>query len=374
MRIGIGTSLTNSTALGGIVALPEFAAAVAAVKGGSSDALALSIGDSTAFGAYSTGSATGEQVAGNYPTQLAALINASVRCKANSFMGAGTADPSIISGGDGRVVLGSGWGRDTTGSTNYTLGGVSFINSTTTNNMSFTPSDQCDTFDVYYTRQSGSSSFNLNINGGSNQLVSVSFSGSAFGKATITQALGNNTLNIARVSGTVRIIGVIARNSAQKEISLVNCGWSSGFASYIADETFNGTVPFRPLAMITALQPKLVILNFGINEASSSFDLATYKTLMKKIIDTSKAAGASVLLYTFVPRASAGASRNNQIPYKDRILQLASEYNLPCPDIWQRWVSQVDSSGFYGDASIHPNSTGYADVAGQLFGVISKNL
>lgn len=353
--------------LGSRASLPIFNSAIASVLAGTDDARVLCIGDSTTFGAWSTNTNVGEQVINNYPTQLASLLRRNgITANTNSFMGAGTVGETIISGGDSRVVLGAGWGRESTGSTNYTLGGVSFINNTDTTAISFTPTTQCDTFTVYYTRQTGTSSFNLDINGTGTTLVNVSFSSSAVGVATISGSLGNNTLNISRVSGTIRIIGVIARNSAQKEISVINAGWSSGFASYIADETFNFDRPYRPLAMIDLLAPKLVILNFGINEASASFNLANFKTLITTIVTRSKSIGADVLLYTSNPHKSGGTPRNNQIAYMNVLREVAAENSVPLVDIWSRWVSSVISYNWFGDTTVHPNMTGYQDIANQL--------
>jgi hypothetical protein len=257
---------------------------------------------------------------------------------------------------DTRVAFGSGWSTGVAS----TMGGNFFKGGTGTA-LSFTPLNQCDTFIIGFAISPGSSSFTVNVNGGSTLATQNCTGTNAQGYLTITTTLGSNTLNIVSASTTVYINSIYAYNSTVKEISLFNTGWAS---APIANEVNNtGGYTYNPLPGISNSNPDLVIIPQGINDWNLGTAFSAYNSSIQTAINQAKLNGASVIL------ASDNASNTTyavMAPYIADMKQLAAQNNIPYIDIWNLFgggsYAVNNTAGLMTDA-YHPNATGYGIIA-----------
>jgi len=238
-------------------------AAVAAVNAGTRNARLLVLGDQQVVGA---GAGTGGKELTNaktnaWPSQLAPLLN--VNTGLQSMIGGqgistaldGLTNLAHLLSYDPRLAFGAGWRID--GATQ--VGGDMVCNGIrspyATTGMSFTPSVDCDTFEIRFATYSTGIVANINVDG-SATLASVNCyrrvryrrflrlierwlpSDLSEPVATVFSPIGANTLNIvpANSTGGVWPIHIVATNSAQKEISILNGGWYSATAAQLAED------------------------------------------------------------------------------------------------------------------------------------------
>jgi hypothetical protein len=259
-----------------------------------------------------------------------------------------------LSGLDSRISAGSGW--NSTGA--FGLGGNVFVNNSTTNNLSFTPSQQCDTFVVWYI-DAGTGSFTLQVNSGTAQTTTAT-STNLFKTATISASLGANTLNIARVSGNAYIQGVWAYNSAVKECAVLSSGWPGATSTdYVGSGNFNLNLHLGVVA------PDLTLLKGAINDWSNGVNLTTFQSNMQTLINTAKASG-DVALVTELPSQISTASLSVQQSYIDAMKSLAVSNNCALLDHWSyfgSWEAMGGSSGGWFDDSVHGTKVSYDAMA-----------
>lgn len=351
--------------------LPKWRSALAKVRSNSPSnyqAKILCIGDSTTYGLWSNGSlATGDQQHNSYPTRLSDLIGLATngRANANSFFGGGGSNPR--SGGlDSRLTFGGGWTAD--GWLNVCLGGGA-LDGQSAGTLSFTPSTNVDTFNVYYIRGSGGGVFGLNVNGGSSTSCSTVGSDAVI-KQTMTAALGANTLNATWTSGQSYIIGIEAYNSAQSNVNVINTGVCLGHSYDIAT-----TGPsYAPSTFLANYPVDLNIINIGINDWDQGTSISTYTTSMQTIITAAKGNGGDVVIMTPCPSSVGNATMATQQTFITAMQGLATSNNITLVDTWARWVSYVVSNplGIYAanGFGIHPNEIGYADQAAAIAATI----
>ena len=348
--------------------LPNFRAAIANVKNGTSDTKIVVIGDSTSIGYGSTTTTTAMRYNG-YPNKLAAYFASSgINAEANGWIGDGglnsTSPSSTL---DGRIVVGSGWSE-----TGIEFpGGCSFQASSTTSNLSFTPTVQVDKFVVTYLQFSGIGTFSYKI--GSGSTTNVNCSGTAsIQTVTISANLGTNTLNLNWVSGgLVCIIGIDAYNSTiGKQVHIINGGWtgskSGDWQNVIS--VLSNTIPNTFL-----LGQSLTIIQLGINDMNSGVSVASYTSNMQALITACLAAG-DVVLMTAEPESTANASAAIQVQFQQAVISLASTNSIGVIDMYGRWVSYTvsNAAGLYYD-STHPNATGYTDVGQAIFNALGQS-
>lgn len=262
------------------------------------------------------------------------------------------------------AIRGSGWTNDTL----YSIGGPMFVNTTTTNNLSFTLPTTADTVVIYYpTDNSGTptlGTFTYQINSGSTTTINEGASAPGIGSATISITPGANTLNIARVSGTVKFIGMEPYLSTQSTIDVINSGVSGAVAA-----TFDpaGTKPYQvPLAW-NAFSPDATFIQLDGNDAVANTNDTTYKAQIATIITNST--NGDVLLIGQEPYGASAGNVNNLAAKVIDLQQLAVTYSLA--DIQQTLrVTSYDTvltpDGFSNNDGLHANIAGYLDEADYL--------
>lgn len=337
--------------------LPIWNAGLAARAAGTRNAKLLVIGDSTTAGWGGQGtSAQSNAIAYSWPRKLAAYLpfgsDSSWFADKNTLVGGAISLATF----DNRVVLGS-WVQTLGGTP--TLGGPMLTCTTGTTALQFTPLNVVDTFDIYTRRLAGLGTFTAAIDAGGTTSIDQTVSPGTVVKTTLTAALGIHTLNLARVSGNVDLVGVVAYNSAQKETTVINAGWSGSVA---ADwQAVNG--PMDPLLMIPVVAPDLTIICLTINDWVAATSTSAYTASMQAIITAAVSAGSDVVLMSGVPTDPATTSAAQQLTYRNIVQSLATSNNVPYLDMTAQWTSWTvaNGNGWMFDAK-HPNGLGYAQI------------
>lgn len=333
-----------------INSLPNWRKALANVRRGISNAKIAFIGDSTTRG-QGSGTTTAQALNG-YPVQLSNLLNATPGLKSGwqNVMGQGNATMSSF---DSRTVL---TGTFTTASTSYGGNGFRMAAAAT---LAFTPTVNCDTFDIY-SFNNGTGQFTINLDGGATLATVNTSTNGAIVKTTVSGTLAAHTLNCVWVSGTTFILGVDAYDAATKQITCWNGGWLASTSLNWATQIglFNPTAALRDY-----LVPDLCIVDLGINDWSASADTTNFRTNMTTILNTLRPT-LDTIIKTPVPTQASAVSLKTQRDYVQVMYELAQAYNCPLIDCFTRWGSyeEVSGLGFMTDNK-HPTAIGYSDIA-----------
>lgn len=330
--------------------LPALRAAVAKVRAGTGNCRILCCGDSTTRGLQATGDAT--QYQKGYPPKMSAqLSRLGLSSTWQGFFGSSRS--ASYASLDNRTAVSGGFASVLDSAT---IGG-GYFQSTATGTFSFTPTQNCDTFRIWYlTYQTGS--FSINLDGGSTLATPSISVTSSISSTTVTGSLGAHTLNMVWVSGTVKILGIEAYDSTTKQVCVINAG-SSGTTSTM----WNNSSPFQTKGALALILPDLVIFDISINDSGSSIVPATTLSNVNAFVAAAKATGADVILKAPVPSAISSRTLALQQTYIDALYSAALTNDVPLIDNYKRFGTQeaMNTLGLYSDTQ-HPNETGYTDV------------
>lgn len=338
--------------------------AVASVRQGDANATVLCIGDSTTAGYGAGGTGWSGAKARATPKVLADILTAAgIRAGVASFIGSQNVGDANLATYDPRLSFGAGWSEF---AAQLALGGRLLQNSTTTNPIAFTPAGQFDKIDVWYNTYPGLGSFTVNVDGSATLATIDQNGGADLKKTTLTTTLGTHTVNLARASGLAFIFGVVAYNSAEKEVSILNAG-SSGSTS--SDLVAAGD-PYQYFPAISKIAPALSIINIGVNDWDIGAPVDTYSSNVQSLVTQCKLSG-DVVLVVPPPSATAAASADTQSQFRAALKSLGAANNVPVVDLSSRWTSQASAlaHGFYVD-DLHPAGVGYADIASAISSVL----
>jgi hypothetical protein len=369
---GVGMTIPGRN---GVMPIPQAAAAslkkwrtaLGKVRNGTANAKLALMGDSTFAGSGSTGVAGFNSgfLTKSPGVQLASLMN-SYFCPsvAHSVFGDSNIGAAFFSV-DTRFTAGSGW--VVAQIDNPWSRGI-FGNSTTTNNLSFTPVGSVDTFRIWYITNSGSArSFNWSIDAGGTTNVDCNVASSLAYVDVPAGAAGTHTLNIARVAGPLYICAIQAWNSATKCVEVLSMGRSGGRA---LNATSSNAKPEDALNALPLYAPDLTVINLTINEWLNSGTTDAWKINMQQIIDVAKTTG-DVVLMAGVPSKVNQAALAYQASFAVAAGELAAANGIPFLDVFGRFGSQESLAALYAD-DIHPNGSGYADMISPLYNLITQ--
>lgn len=343
--------------------LPRWTSCAARVKVNAGNCRVIMVGDSTTYGLGSNGSlSTGDITVSSYPARLAQYLNSTVLpAQRDAVIGAGGGTGSGNAClNDNRIGCGGGWGVN---ATFFTAGGDTFL-ATTAGTLTFTPTDQVDTF-IFWYLSNGFGTGTYAVDGGSTTAFSEA-GGSGLHSITIAAGtLGSHILDIAWTSGSVYVIGFEAYNSALGTVIIENAGWG-GSRSQSWDS--GSAQPYFPQSTITGMAPDVVVLNLGINDWSIAVPVANYTTFLQALI-TSWQVHSDVILVTPDPSSNGFVPLTTQQPYIAALYQLAIANNIPLIDNFSRWGSYERANpapmSFYFN-NLHPDASGYSDFAGSV--------
>jgi lysophospholipase L1-like esterase len=328
----------------------------AAAKAATRNAILIPWGDSTVAGFGSVAGGSTGCVNNGWPAQLAALLSGA------SYSSCIASHNSTVGTIDSRVNWGS-WTQDS----NATFGGHCVTTAGTTT-FSFTPTNQIDTIVLLNLQNTGLGTLTVNVDGGATLATVVTSGTGSMKKTTISCALGNHTINIQRTSGgSTYIHGIVAYNSAVKEISVLNGGWISGTSTNISQ---TGTF-LTPLDVYKDYTPDLTIIEGGvINDmrgASPAVPLTTSQANLQTMITAAKVSGDAILL-TPAPlnpgQAGVAPTLTVQASWVAMMKALAYSNNIPMIDPWTLFGGTYQAADMFDD--LHPNGTGYGLIAGYV--------
>lgn len=270
--IRIDGTLTT-TQPGGPSSFPPLMAlrtAVNNVISGTADAYMCLRGDSTTVGYQAGNTPAGYTAAyvNSYPLVLATQLTTSLGIQVNTDALIG--DRNLFENAvtnyntyDSRVNTPGGWNLATTG--NFSLGGNPFINQTTTDAFTYTPTLPFNALDIFYnTTNAGGGAANVNVNGVQVGTFSCAAAPS-MARLTITGlTLQSQAISIVPTSNSVFVAAIVPRNTSIKQLYLHVIASASAIAN---QET--GTYGLSQFYTASGYPYCAGIISFGTNEANS---------------------------------------------------------------------------------------------------------
>lgn len=365
VRLGLGP---HGHGTGTPTPTPLWSAAKAAVLAGTRNAKITCVGDSitAGFGANAANAGSNGRSAAWPKIMADALTTGGLRGSWQSLVGKSRSDaasnPVSYPSYDNRVTLGTGWDASTS---LVGLGEKPFANfANTGTTFAFTPTTSVDTFEIVYLQTVNGSAFSYAIDAGTPVNVNATGTLGLF-KITVSGSLGAHTLNIVRNAGgtdNVRIYSVIAYNSAQKEVSVLNAGWIGGTAAQAAA----AVNIYDPANMLNYQQPDLTIISLTTNDAFANTDPTAYKASIQTLITKAKLTGDAILAIT-AQSDPAATPQIRQDAFAQYMLDLSTLNGLVSPIDFRvplgATYSIANAAGYMRD-NTHPNASGY-NVMGQ---------
>lgn len=279
---------------------------------------------------------------------------------------------------DTRVVVGdtAAWGPTGTGAQN-TLGGDRYRNNTNANAtaMQMTPTFAWNSVDFYDIALSGGpvNAIQLSLGGtlsagvptGETNLgavVSQSNATTIYRKTNRTSGAGAavQAFNAKRVDATTATCYVLAWDlwdSANLDIALYNMG-QAGATSAVLAQNAN---PYNPMAAIGTVAPNVVFIEATTNDIKAATPVATTQANILSMITACKAAGASVVLCTSPPLATASATEAFQLEHRSGVIALAAANDCAVVDFYRLFVNRaLMVANSYAADNDHPNAAGHA--------------
>lgn len=262
------------------------------------------------------------------------------------MIGSNGTDPTY----DPRFSPGSGWASNGV----VSIGGGSWKNSTTTNPLEFTPDDEWDTADIWVaieaaaTLQAGVIGSLTSYTPTTGQIVKLTYA---------APTLAQQMLEIARVSGTVQVIGWDCYKAGEG-MSIINAGRSGSRSDEIGDST----TWYSPLPAAAAIAPDLAVIQIGLNDIAQGIDPSVYQANLETLVAGMLSAGSDVVLV--VPMHPSEPRTYPWSDYVAAMYAVAAAHDLPVIDISNRLGTYTESNaaGWQAD-TLHPNATGYCETA-----------
>lgn len=359
--------------IGGMYKLPNFTAAVAAVRAGTRDAKVLCIGDST-----TTGRGGSTDIAGSFPQQKGWPARFGDRLHkwiVPTAPGLAIPKPGASSQpSDSRWTPGTGWFQSSlaVGFTNQQVnwdcapgGGDLLFND---------PRIDADRFDIYYivNTTAGSGTFTATATGGAPVVVPTgSQSARETRKVTVSAGI-NATTNIVSIhnsgaSSNVFIVGIEPWKVGVRKVRVGNAGVSgSTSGGWVAVES-GGYEGWNSLGFIKAYAPDLTIIDLGVNDAGNSVPTATFIANIQQLITAAQSVNSDILIKTMLPSSPA-----INVQFENLYVPALRGLGFPWVDGYTHygpWAT-ANANGFMYD-SVHANDAGYSDVGDFMFAAIS---
>lgn len=191
-----------------------------------------------------------------------------------------------------------------------------------------------------------------------------------------TTITGTNTVKVrgANAAGTAVNCYFIGIEPITTSSTYVIQNWaaaSENTASFVRTTSGNWHEAFD------LLQPQLVIYmmtnDIGITEALGGTDVTTWRPLIESIFNVVTGYGGSMILMNFFEQV--GRNVTLQADYRAMNKDIAASYGMPCIDFYDlvgNGQAAIDA-GYVNSGDIHPNDTGAAYMAQQIWKVIGKS-
>lgn len=329
----------------------KWRAARGKVQAGIQNGRILCIGNSLTGGFDSTGVTTTNQAAKAYPTHLAQILTAK-GLNASWQSWCGGQNITDFNFQDNRIVMGS-WvnaGLGTFGANALQLNAAATL-------MSFTPTTQVDTVEVLALRSNAAVRITVAVDGGATLFTmnpnSIGSGAIANSGAIALGSLASHAIQCnVSASQAAFLDGMIAYNSAVKEVSVLRAGWQGATAA-----SFN-TSPWFYLDGVKVVAPDLTLIAVTRNDPTSATDINAFKASYQNIITAALISGDVML----VIEPLGNISPTVYAPYVQAIYDLAGANGLAVIDFSSLWDAYASITGWYADG-IHPNGFAYAEMA-----------
>ena len=294
----------------------------------------------------------------SYPSAVAQLLSEFGATAENYFGRAVSA--SGYTAYDPRITVGSGWAASGPAS----LGGETWINSTTDAAIRFAPVVPWDTAEVYVAVDAEAT---LSIGIGADVRSVVVAAGSVLRLTQKAVTVGLHALELRRVAGALRIIGWDCFDSLRAGVSLLNMGKGGWRSNHYAD----ASAFYSPRNAIAALGADLHLIQLGLNDWKQERPPADFRADMQTIITACQAQGDVALIVPFTPGETHTSAwedfvhvihdlgRSNGLPVVDLGLRLGPTH---ADAVAGGWVSNL----------MHPNAYGYGETAMALSQLLRK--
>ena len=252
--------------------------------------------------------------------------------------------------------------------TNYSaLGGIYFQLKAGTDSLTFTPGNAWDTAVIYYDNgAAGVANLTLGNAGaitGGTTLTTVATGNLALAQQTITITKAATSLVFTRSSGAPVIRGVWCYDSTTPRVNLFGLG----------EYGLKLTTEFNRYG--TALATDLydaVIINMSINDANSvgPSGLTAYINALTTLVTFCRVYNIDVMVAT----TSAVTTASSTVAlYCNAITNFAVANNVPIIDLNTRMggYTVANSTGLMNDG-LHPNASGYQDIASAYANMIAR--
>lgn len=218
--------------------------------------------------------------------------------------------------------------------TSYFLGGVAqgrviYNNSTTTPETFCAPDIEVewDAVDLYYLKKSSAGNFTISATGGTPVPVNgYQASGNAIGKATCYAASPsrNNVFSIARVDGSVILVGATFYRAGFSKLVIMNCGVGGTTSGNWNDSTGTGLFGDEVARVAGAA---MTFMSIGVNDQGSGVPVATYKANYQAIVSRVSPYSDFIAMPPFLCGATdTGTLKTDLDAYRDAIRDSVTGY------------------------------------------------
>ena len=367
----------------------HWATALAAVLAQSANARVCMAGDSTQRGFWSLPS--GNQVFYAPALQLSRILQSQYHIQAQAANWFGSASSLYISpyqllSADSRLSVNSAWAGNPS---NQVPGGYA-MTASSAGTLAFTPTENVNTFRIFYLKNSSAGVISANIDGGTATTQSTSGS-PGIGVLTLTAStVGAHTLNVTWSSGgPVDLWGEEGYDSTSHMVLVELMGNGGGTSANFADRSnpygAGYSLPWATLGC------DLTVYEAGINDWGTSIAVSTFSANMQTVISALLATGADVALVSGNP--SGNQTPAVMLPYVAALQALAESnsnpgLSVPLPWInnWAMFSGPANGASYGwtysndhgamasdGEGNLHPNLFGYAAFAESVAAAIMTN-
>lgn len=329
----------------------------------------FTVGDSTTAGASPDST---DFMGNSWPMQMSGFLpNASSQSFVGFGLGAGPNGPIK----DNRLVTENGWsGYNSANMGYFTVGGGLYVNTDGTSKITFTPTKNVDTLEIYLTKTSAP----VRVTVGSNNIIcdpSTDTTGRPIVKfvlnVTASMAPIQFTAPTATPSTPALLSGMISYNSVSDKVIVINVGAGGATSRGWVDQPSN---IYRAMATFDIYKPDAFIVNLCINSyllspsGTAPFigeTLADYKTSYRTLLQYLKTQAPTIC---HTPVISPVNDLSLQNPYVNAAREIFESLELPWYDFNAVCGSVANevAKGWLIPTDVHPKVAGYRYFASEI--------
>lgn len=227
----------------------------------------------------------------------------------------------------------------------------------------FTPTEPCDSFALYFFSGPGfgGGTFNIAVDGGIPVLIDATTIGGARKVSISAGSPGMHVFTATSLTGNC-VIAAFEATLGTSGVLISRTAAGSSVTSQLLDNT---TLQFG------LMPPDLSVIALGINDFVGQVDVAVVESNLSSGIDLAQVSGDVILVAQTPPGATETVPWNPD--YVNAVRDVAISKGVPLIDFTALWVSYAVSSSapfFYYHDVIHPNQAGHEDMASVYEGEI----